>query len=252
MKEKLKIKVSSFVANILENDALRFGFIKNNKSSKNALLNKLIPTLLAVRKERRSEIERILKDEFNRKDSENIYSAVNTVVDRVYFNNAELNILDEYIWLRPSKFNKSIFNEIETSEAHITAQDVSVYVRALLNEYSCLPQYKRELLVFDNEMDIFSDACSMHQITYFTDSKTDTLHKVFPFDYRYGYLYEQENYCIIFDIERNIIKALPLHRITNIYTIKGKYNPPKKLIDSLQDYTDSREYDTEIYIEENS
>ncbi len=74
MMDKIKIKVSSFVANILENDALRFGFMKNGKSNKNALLNKLIPTLVEVRKVRRNEIEDILKNEYNRDDSENIYN----------------------------------------------------------------------------------------------------------------------------------------------------------------------------------
>ncbi|MBQ1244673.1 MAG: hypothetical protein IIX94_02890 [Clostridia bacterium] len=111
MTDKIKVKVSSFVANILENDALRFGFTKNNKSNKNALLNKLIPTLLEVRKARRNEIEDILKNEYNRKDSENIYNAVNTVIDRVYFNDAELNALEEYIWIRPSKEALLAFDE---------------------------------------------------------------------------------------------------------------------------------------------
>ena len=59
MTDKIKIKVSIFVANILENDAMRFGFLKNEKSNKNALLNKLIPVLMEVRKERRKEIENI-------------------------------------------------------------------------------------------------------------------------------------------------------------------------------------------------
>ena len=72
MNDKIKVKVSSFVANILEIDALRFGFTKNGKSNKNGLLNKLIPTLVEVRKERRSQIENILKTEYNRADSENI------------------------------------------------------------------------------------------------------------------------------------------------------------------------------------
>ena len=49
MTDKIKIKVSLFVANILENDALRFGFLKNGNSNKNALLNKLIPRLRPFR-----------------------------------------------------------------------------------------------------------------------------------------------------------------------------------------------------------
>ncbi len=90
MVDKIKLKVSSFVANILEIDALSFEFVKNGKSNKNALLNKLIPTLVEVRKERRNQIETILNDEYNRTDSENIYNAVNTVIDRVYFNDENL------------------------------------------------------------------------------------------------------------------------------------------------------------------
>ena len=69
MTDKYKVRVSTFVADILENDALRFGFLKNGKSNKNALLNKLIPVLLATRKERRSKIEEILRNEYARKDS---------------------------------------------------------------------------------------------------------------------------------------------------------------------------------------
>ena len=136
MTDKIKVKLSSFVSNILENDALRFGFIKNDKSNKNALLNKLIPTLVEVRKARRNEIEYVLKEEYRREDTENIYNAVNTVIDKVYFNDAELNVLDEYIWIRPSKETLATYDEIETSETLITAQDVSVYIRGLLNEYS--------------------------------------------------------------------------------------------------------------------
>lgn len=100
------------MANILENDALRFGFTKNNKSNKNALLNKLIPTLVEARKARRNEIENILKNEYGREDSENIYSAVNTVIDKVYFNDAELDVLEEYIWIRPSKESMRTYDEI--------------------------------------------------------------------------------------------------------------------------------------------
>ena len=63
MADKIKIKVSAFVANILNNDAHRFGFVKNGKSNKNALLNKLIPALVELRKTRRSEVKELLKYE---------------------------------------------------------------------------------------------------------------------------------------------------------------------------------------------
>lgn len=248
--DKIKIKVSSFVANILENDALRYGFTKNGKSNKNALLNKLIPVLVEVRKARRSEIERILKDEYNRKDSEKIYNAVNTVIDRVYFNDARLSFLEEYIWIRPSKDAATAFDEIETSETQITAQEVPVYIRGLLNEYSRLPQYKREALAFDKELDIFSEACDTEQILHFYNSETGERYKAFAFNYYYGYLYNQTNYCIIYDIKDKKIKSVPLNRIRDIYTIKQKYKPSDNLLNQIQEYAESWRFREEIYVEE--
>ena len=248
MTDKIKIKVSSFVANILENDSLRFGFMKNGNANKNALLNKLIPTLVEARKARRSEIESILKNEYNREDSENIYNAVNTVIDRVYFNDEELNMLDEYIWIRPSKETMTTYDEIETSETLITAQEIPVYIRGLLNEYSRLPQYKREILTFDGELGIFADACDTRQILHFKDKETGERYKAFAFGYYYGYLYDQTNYCIIYDINHNRIKAIPLYRIQDIYTIKQKYKPSEGLLKKLQTYADDYDFEEEISV----
>ncbi|MGN1042947.1 MAG: hypothetical protein ACI4SK_05645 [Christensenellales bacterium] len=246
MTDKIKVKISSFVANILENDALCFGFTKNAKSNKNALLNKLIPTLVEVRKARRNEIEYVLKEEFQREDTESIYSAVNTVIDKVYFSDAELNDLDEYVWIRPSKETLYVYDEIETSETLITAQEISVYIRGLLNEYSRFPQYKREMLVFDKELDIFSDACYTRNILHFRDKETNKRYKAFAFNYCYGYLYDQTNYCVIYDISESKIKSIPLHNIQDIYAIKQKYKPSGKLIDILQEYTDNCSFEEEI------
>lgn len=252
MTDKIKIKVSSFVANILENDAIRFGFLKNDKSNKNALLNKLIPTLVEVKKARRNEIEYILENEYCRADTESIYNAVNTVIDRVYFSDAELNVLDEYIWIRPSKETLITYDEIQNSETYITAQEVPVYIRALLNEYSCLPQYKREMLVFDKELDIYSDACFSRNIVHFIDKSTNEKYKAFAFNYCYGYLYDQTNYCVLYDIKNGIIKSVPLYQIQNIYMIKQKYKPSDKLIALLQEYVDNCNFDEEVVVEKNN
>lgn len=160
------------------------------------------------------------------------------------------NELEEYIWIRPSIEAKHVFNEIETSETIITAQEVSVYIRGLLNEYSRLPQYKRETLVFDKELDVFSDACYTHNIIHFTQRTTHKKHKVFAFAYYYGYLYDQTNYCVIYDINENVIKSIPLCDIQDIYPIKQKYKPSKKLVDLLQEYVDNYDFEKEKIVME--
>ena len=250
MDDKIKIKISSFVMNILENDAMRFGFLKNNCSNKNALLNKLIPTLLEIRKARRNEVENILKNEYNRQDSESIYDAVNTVIDKVYFSDAELNILDEYLWIRPSKETSAVYDEIRTSETFITAQEMSVYIRGLLNEYSRFPQYKREMLVFDNELDVFDTACYTHSILHFKNRTTNVRYKAFAFNYYYGYLYDQTNYCVIYDINNNTIKSIPLNAMQDVYIIKQKFKPSDKLVEAIQEYVDGYDFEKEIIVEE--
>ncbi len=250
MTDKIKIKVSLFVADILENDALRFGFTKNEKSNKNALINKLIPTLVEVRKTRRNSIESILKNEYCREDAENIYNAVNTVIDKVYFNDTQLNVLEEYIWIRPSKETVAVYDEIQTSETHITGQEISVYIRGLLNEYSRFPQYKREMLVFDKELDVFSDACNTRNILHFRNAETGKRYKVFAFYWCYGYLYDQTNYCVIYNINEKKIESIPLCLIQDIYTIKQKYKPSEKLIELLQNYAYDCDFEKEIAVEE--
>jgi hypothetical protein len=201
-----------------------------------------------VRKARRSEIEDILKNEYNREDSENIYNAVNTVIDRVYFYDEELNVLDEYIWIRPSKETISTFDEIETSETLITAQEIPVYIRGLLNEYARLPQYKREILTFDSELGIFADACDTRQILYFRNKETGERYKAYAFGYYYGYLYDQTNYCIIYEVNNKKIKAIPLCNIQDIYVIKQKYKPSERLIEQLQAYVDNCDFEAEISV----
>ena len=107
----IKLSVSDFVFRILQNDAEKFGFLKKEKEPNlNGLLNKLIPNLLRFRKARREEIHRVLSEDFAREDSEKIYECVNTVIDRVYFSDDELELLEEIIWFRPSTKKNAVFN----------------------------------------------------------------------------------------------------------------------------------------------
>ena len=59
----IKLKVSNFVLQILENDAMKFEFTKKDgEPNINKLLNKLIPNLVYYKKMRREEMRDILAD----------------------------------------------------------------------------------------------------------------------------------------------------------------------------------------------
>ena len=238
----IKLSVSDFVFQILQNDAERFGFLKKEKEPNlNGLLNKLIPNLLYFRKARRNEIHRILSEDFARDDTETIYECVNTVIDKVYFLDAELQVLDEVIWFRPSTKQNAVFDEIEESETKITGQTTTEYIRGLLNEYSRFPQYKRETIAFSSELYDYAEACETSRIFHATVSGKSI--RVFAFHYVYGFTYDQSNYLIGYDMTNKVIGAIPLCKIRDSYLVERKYKPSENLIGLLQEYYESEEYD---------
>ncbi len=245
----IKLSVSDFVLQILQNDAEKFEFLKKEKEPNlNGLLNKLIPNLLYFRKSRREEIHRILNEDFIREDTEKIYECVNTVIDRVYFSDVELQILDEVIWFRPSTKQNAVFDEIEQSETKITGQTTTEYIRGLLNEYSRLPQYKRETIAFYDELYDFAEASATGKI--FHASVGGKSIRMFAFHYVYGFTYDQSNYLIGYDMTNKVIGAIPLCMIRDSYFVERKYKPSKRLVELLQQYYENEEYDTVISYEE--
>lgn len=246
----IKLSVSDFILSILRNDALRFGYLKKEKEPNlNGLINKLIPNLLFFRKIRRNEIHRILTEDFAREDTEKIYECVNTVIDQVYFSDAELKILDSIIWFRPSTKQNIVFDEIEQSEIKITGQTTTEYIRGLLNEYSRFPQYKRETIAFYDELCVFSDACETGKIFHATVNGKSI--RMFAFHYVYGFTYDQSNYLIGYDLTNKLIGALPLCNIRDAYIVERRYKPSDNLIKLLQEYYENEKYDKVIIYEEN-
>ena len=114
--EKIKIRVSNFVDLIINNDAEAFGFIKkDNTPNINSFLNKLVPNLLFLRKQRREEIHDTISEamEFNQDKiaEEHIRAYIDTIIDKVYFSDEELERLETDIWIRPNRENICFFNE---------------------------------------------------------------------------------------------------------------------------------------------
>lgn len=247
--EIVKLYVSDFVLQILRSDAARYEFIKkNSEPNMNGFLNKLLPNLIYYRKLRRDEIRNILENEYMRERTEMIYECVNTVIDRVYFSDTELERLEEKIWFRPSGKRRAVFDEIEDSETKITGQTTSEYIRNLLNEYSRLPQYKRERILFDNELYDFAAGCESGKIFHARVNEKSI--RVFCFHYVYGFTSDQGNYLIGYDLTNKVIGAIPLYKIRDSFLVDRKYKPSNKLISILQKYYENNEYDVVIPYEE--
>ena len=238
--EKFKIRISVFLRETLELDALAFNFVKkNNEANLNSFLNKLIPNLLDLKKERREMILDYAKDvlDIPKTDlymAEKMINNLNSIFDEIYFSDVELDNLKETIWIRPTKENLSVFDEICDSETEITRMDKSTYIRTLLNEFSRFPKYKKQQIVFNDECDLTLEAKDSHRILKFRSD--GDIHKAFVFDCVYSYLKEQGNYILCYDIGRNIICRYEISEITALHLLNEKYVPSEEIMEILEQY----------------
>lgn len=238
--DKLKIRLSSFVEMILINDALRFGFVKRDDSANiNLFLNKVIPNLLELRKSRRikihDSIEVAMQFNADKITQEHIRSYLDTIIDKVYFSDEELDVLDSSIWLRPAQNKMTVYDEIETEETDITGLDLSTYMRSLLNEYSRLPQYKREVITFSEEMELIRESALLERVLNLTYNGDK--YGVVVLNNFYGYLYDQQNYIVCYDVKNNVLKSFYLSGIKNCYLTKKKHKISEFINDAFESYT---------------
>lgn len=219
--------------------------------NRNGLLNKLIPTLVSIRKERRNKINELFEKHNIHDLHQNLSTVIYGLFDEIYFKNENLILCDDEVWFRPQKSISTCINEICTSELLITASSYSMYIRTLLNEYAVLPQYKRGELIFRNELDIIKKSISGGQIIYFTYHENSF--KVFPYEYLYGFIIDQRNILIGFDIVNKAIRCFTISNMKDIFIITSKKLKPKeRIIKQLQEYIDECNYDENniIYVEE--
>lgn len=245
--EKIKVRISNFALLIINDDSQNWGFIKHDESSNiNAFLNKLIPNMLEFRKERREKIKEILQYDYQREDAERIYECVNSVIDEVYFNDAELSKLSTEVWIRPSVRNAVIFDEIESEELPLTSMDMSAYIRGLINEYVRFPKYKRLQILFTSEMNLFERAIHYGNIVRF--NYLGEQYKVYVYWISYQYALEHCCCIIAYDLERKEIRSFRVEKIKKLFLLNKVYRASEYLNDIVRKYLSDPKYDVDAVI----
>ena len=223
--EKFKIRVSLFIKETIDRDAKAFNFVKNNgEANYNLFLNKLIPNLVKLNKERREKAE-VEKNEIPLR-----YLAF----DLLPFGNSDSDKLKQTLWIRPSDGNRALFDEISENETKITRQDLSSYIRGLLDEYANLLEFKRERIVFMDEAELAMLARDSKRILKFRYE--NELKRTYVFACVFSYLNEHGNYLLCYDIETKIICRYQLCEIRALHLIKDTYKPSEKLYSMCQKY----------------
>lgn len=223
--EKFKIRVSLFIKETIDHDAKAFNFVKESGDANcNLFLNKLIPNLLKLNKSRREAAEKEKVDTTLRYLS----------YDSLCFGDRDSEKLKQTLWIRPSSENLAIFDEIAESETRITGQDLSSYIRNMLDEYTNLLEFKREQIVFMEEGKLAISARDSGRILKFRYE--NELKRTYVFACVYSYLNEHGNYLLCYDFERKIICRYQLSEIRALHLIKEKYKPSENLVSLCQKY----------------
>lgn len=244
--DSFKIRISHFAYMVLDYDAGIYGFIhKNEESNINGLINKLIPILLEKRKERRNLIhdtlDEALEFRFDEKKSDKLRSYLDAIMDKTYFAGEEYDSdRSEEIWIRPSQKNAEIFDEIKDSETEICQLNRSDYLRSLLNEYVRLPQFRREQILFSQELNKLIDSIYNDNVCSFKydDDKYKAvilLHWFEPFE-------THNNYIFFYDINHDLIKVALLHEIHDVYLREKTRRIDEITLKKLQDVFDTRAF----------
>ena len=223
--EKFKIRVSLFIKETIDHDAKAFNFVKENgEANYNLFLNKLIPNLFKLNKRRRETAEKEKIDITLRYISYDLLS----------FGDLDNDKLKQTLWIRPSSENIALFDEIAENETKITKQDLSTYIRNMLDEYANLLEFKREQIVFMEEGHLALLARDSKRILKFRYE--NELKRTYVFACVYSYLKDHGNFLLCYDIERKIICRYQLSEIRALHLIKEKYNPSEKVASLCQKY----------------
>jgi len=170
--DKIKVNLGNYTFSVLEHDMEEFCFLKKNgETNTNLFLNTLVANAYEERFEKISYIRNNVNDMLQ---SYHIPTEdMNKVIDFVdeYANKGLVDRIkirhQDYVSFRPNKEFQDIFDTIE--EEHLQNDTMSNFMRCLFNDYAKLPQYMRESIIFQKEINIVNRAIKNHRMVRIKD-----------------------------------------------------------------------------------
>lgn len=166
---KIKIRVSSSINILIQQDMFRFGYLKENQElNPNLFLNRMLPIMDKFRIERNRKIKKGLQKE---KIITNLNNEQMDILNKYYYED-HFDSCDEIINLRISKENMKSFDE--------EAKRSSIYIKSLINEYSNMRLDNREFLFFIDDYTLIQKAIDEDLMISFLHNGEE--YSIFPID----------------------------------------------------------------------
>lgn len=239
---KLRIPLTAYAAHIIENDC--FNFSKKKTTLINAIIlnyNQTAACSISLRlREYKEELASYLKS--------SRHNGNNELIDRIITGKAK-ELTDKYAKRYPADVNWQITLSKKTKELLTTdstsceeqyyGQKPGHYVRALLEEYSKLPYYSREEIVFKPILDEAKNAINSHYILKVT-IENGTCFSIKPhsimtdplsmFHYLVGYNANYDENQM--DNTNNFSSAIVSFRISRLASVEQQYSSSNKLTET--------------------
>ena len=156
MEDKIRCFISKETYNIIENDAESFGFIKpSGEINKNSFVNKLIANYYNNYNDSKIELLNKINTILNEHPNKNNSFLAEEILNSIYFNKQEYTDNLIHLDIKPTKISSKELDLIKYNNQNIS---LSGYLRNLFFDYSILSQYKREEILFKNEINTINQA----------------------------------------------------------------------------------------------
>lgn len=233
--EKINVTISETVLSIINNDACVYFRNEDSKSGKpntNGLLNIILPSLLDIRKERRAKMEKLIKKKgslsaFDPPAAKKILTELEETFDSVYFDDDDNYRTAGQLSIRPLNENQAAFDEIAYDEARIMGSSVSACFSSMLNEYTRLPEYKRQQVIFYKTLKLFHKAADKHMLYCCRIDESQI--KLFPLISKV--IYSPKQYNVISGLSADGQDTLEVFDVRDIeapYILDGEFEPDFK------------------------
>lgn len=217
--EKIKVNISSEVAQILKKDMELFKFFKaDDEINQNLFINTLIANYYNYiddeEQKVNSEIKEILKNETNLSNAK--INDISRTISNYFLNrNNKDEIFDTALSFKPTKVSEYALNNIEYL---LNDLGLSRYFRILFSAYAKRPQYIREKIMFKDKVELLNKAIAEKRIISFSLNNKKTSLKPYKLVYSGEELF---NYLICYN--DNGIFSFRLPTLTNLIITKDKF-----------------------------
>lgn len=226
MEDKIKIRVTKEVYDVIRKDCEAFEFLKpNGELNKNAFFTCLINNYYKSYQSKEKELLFLFKSELKLNDEISEMRLVNKLNKLTNCPNKEK--YTETISIKPTKDSKDALAFIESFLLNGTT--ISEFFRNMFASYCLLPQDRREQIIFKPQYEAILKAIQNKKKIFFTTKTSNIKHQEAPYEIATS---KEELHCYVLTKYKDNCRAFRLSRIDTVLelTDNAVFNDSDRII----------------------